>query len=111
MVNKKYLLLAGLCSALAVQPAIAQESASSVTDMTYRGDSYDFLDSSYYSGKKLVQYRRYMNHETFFPPKPNNQWEIGINVGQLNIFGDVTSKTMWNAPQNYRCLRLWSYSS
>ncbi len=99
MVNKKYLLLAGLCSALAVQPAIAQESASSVTDMTYRGDSYDFLDSSYYSGKKLVQYRRYMNHETFFPPKPNNQWEIGINVGQLNIFGDVTSKTMWNAPK------------
>lgn len=97
MVNKKYLLLAGLCTAMALQPAMAQESATSVTDMTYRGESYDFLDSSYYSGKKLEQYRRYMNHETFFPPKPNNQWEIGISGGGLNVFGDVTSKTMWNA--------------
>ena len=97
MVNKKYLLLAGLCSAMALQPAIAQESASSVTDMTYRGENYDFLDSSYYSGKKLVQYRRYMNHETFFPPKPNNQWEIGINVGVLNVIGDVPSKMPWSA--------------
>lgn len=97
MVNKKYLLLAGLCSAMALQPATAQESASSVTDMTYRGESYDFLDSSYYSGKKLVQYRRYMNHETFYSPKPNNQWEIGLNVGALNIIGDVPSKMPWSA--------------
>ncbi len=97
MVNKKYLLLAGLCSAMALQPAIAQESASSVTDMTYRGESYDFLDSSYYSGKKLVQYRRYMNHETFYPPKPNNQWEIGLNIGAVNVIGDVPSKMPWSA--------------
>ncbi|HTN45876.1 MAG TPA: hypothetical protein VL098_05970 [Flavipsychrobacter sp.] len=98
MVNKKYLLLAGLCSALALQPAVAQESASSVTDMTYRGENYDFLDSSYYSGKKkMTQYRKYMNHESFFPPKPNNQWEIGVNAGLLNVFGDVTSKMPWNA--------------
>jgi hypothetical protein len=97
MVNKKYLLLAGLCSAMALQPAIAQESASSVTDMTYRGESYDFLDSNYYSGKKLDQYRRYMNHETFFPPKPNNQWEIGINFGAVNVIGDIPSKMPWSA--------------
>ncbi len=98
MVNKKYLLLAGLCSAMALQPAMAQESATSVTDMTYRGKNYDFLDSSYFSGKKkMTQYRQYMNHETFFPPKPNNQWEVGVNVGFLNVFGDVTSKMPWNA--------------
>lgn len=98
MVNKKYLLLAGLCSAMALQPVLAQESASSVTDMTYRGESYDFLDSSYYSGKKkMEQYRRYMNHESFYAPKPNNQWEIGLNVGALNVVGDVPSKMPWSA--------------
>jgi len=103
MVNKKYLLLAGFCSVLAAQPALAQESQNASAswgsrDMTYRGESYDVLDSSYYSGKKkLNQYRRYMNHQTPFPPKPNNQWEIGLNVGFSNIFGDVTSKSPFTA--------------
>lgn len=103
MVNKKYLLLAGLCSVFAAQPAMAQESMNTSAswgsrDMTYRGEGYDVLDSSYYSGKKkLSQYRRYMNHQTPFPPKPNNQWEIGLNVGFSNIFGDVTSKTPFTA--------------
>jgi len=98
MVNKRYLLLAGLCSAMALQPAMAQESATAVTDMTYRGKNYDFLDSSYFSGKKkMTQYRQYMNHESFYPPKPNNQWEVGVNFGLMNVFGDVTSKLPWNA--------------
>jgi len=102
MVNKKYLLLAGLCSVFAAQPALAQESMNTSAswgsrDMTYRGDSYDVLDSSYYTGKKLDQYRRYMNHQTPFPPKPNNQWEVGVNVGFFNVFGDVVSKTPFTA--------------
>ncbi|HRO42695.1 MAG TPA: hypothetical protein PL009_07655 [Flavipsychrobacter sp.] len=103
MVNKKYLLLAGLCSVFAAQPALAQESQNTSAswgsrDMTYRGQGYDVLDSSYYSGKKkLDQYRRYMNHQTPFPPKPNNQWEIGINAGFSNVMGDVTSKTPFTA--------------
>ena len=102
MVNKKYLLLAGLCSVLAVQPMRAQETGStsaswSGRDMTYRGENYDVLDSSYYSGKRLEQYRRYMNHQTVYPPKPNNMWEVGLNVGFANVFGDVTSKTPFTA--------------
>lgn len=102
MVNKKYLLLAGLCSVLGAQPALAQESQNTsaswgARDMTYRGESYDVLDSSYYTGKKLETYRRYMNHQTPFPPKPNNMWEIGVNVGFFNVFGDVVSKTPFTA--------------
>ncbi len=103
MVNKKYLLLAGLCSVFAVHPALAQESQNTSAswgsrDMTYRGESYDVLDSNYYSGKKkLNQYRRYMNHQTPFPPKPNNQWELGVNAGFSNVFGDVPSKTPFSA--------------
>jgi len=102
MVNKKYLLLAGLCSVLSAQPALAQESMNTSAswgsrDMTYRGESYDVLDSSYYTGKKLDQYRRYMNHQTPFPPKPNNQWEVGVNVGFSNVFGDIVSKSPFTA--------------
>lgn len=102
MVNKKYLLLAGLCSVLTVQTALAQESQNksaswSSRDMTYRGQSYDVLDSSYYSGKRLKQYRSYMNHQTVYPPRPNNMWEIGVNVGMSNVIGDVTSKSVFTA--------------
>jgi OOP family OmpA-OmpF porin len=98
MVNKKYLLLAGLCSVLmAATPALAQESESATAswsgrDMTYRGESYDVLDSSYYPKGRLNQYRRYINHQTPFPPKPRNMWEVGVNVGALNVIGDVVSK-------------------
>lgn len=100
MVNKKYLLLAGLCSVMAVQPALAQESESanwSGRDMTYRGESYDVLDSSYYPKNRLPQYRKYVNHQTPFPPKPSNQWEIGVNVGAFNVFGDVPSSSPFTA--------------
>lgn len=103
MVNKKYLLLAGLCTAFAVQPALAQESQNTSAgwgsrDMTYRGNSYDVMDSSYYTGKKkLEQYRSYMNHQTAFPPRPNNMWEVGVSVGAFNIMGDVISKTPFTA--------------
>lgn len=102
MVNKKYLLLAGLCSVFAVQPALAQESQTATAswsgrDMTYRGESYDIMDSSYYAGKRLTQYRSYMNHQTPFPPKPSNMWEVGVNVGFFNVFGDVVSKTPFTA--------------
>lgn len=99
MVNKKYLMLAGLFTALAGSPAIAQESEStqsaswSSRDMTYRGDNYDVLDSNYYPKRKMGQYRKYMNHQNIFPPRPRDMWEIGINGGLLNVIGDVTTKT------------------
>jgi opacity protein-like surface antigen len=101
MVNKKYLLLAGLCLILGLSPSKAQESDSAASkwsgrDMTYRGENYDVLDSSYYRGKRLLQYRSYMSHQTAFSPMPNNMWEIGINGGLSNIFGDVTPFTAFS---------------
>lgn len=98
MVNKNYILLAGLCSAMALQPAFAQESAVwSGRDMTYRGQSYDALDSAYIPESRMEQHRDYLDYKYAFPAKPRNQWELGINVGMVNMWGDVTSKTPFNA--------------
>jgi len=102
MVNKKYLLLAGLCSVFLAQPAFAQESGSATSgqwssrDMTYRGQSYDIMDSSYYPKGRLDQYRRYMNHQDAFPPKPRSMWELGVGGGMFNILGDVPTLLLWN---------------
>lgn len=100
MVNKKYLILTGLCAAMAMSPAMAQENAggSSWTgrDMTYRGESYDVLDSSYVPGSRMEQHRRFLNNEYNFPAKPRNMWEIGIHGGLYNISGDVPSLMLWN---------------
>ncbi|MFA6057140.1 MAG: hypothetical protein WC756_02990 [Taibaiella sp.] len=100
MVNKKYILLAGVCSALALQPAFAQESTQaswSGRDMTYRGQSYDALDTAYIPGSRMEQQRQYLNHQYAFPAKPRNMWELGVNLGLVNIFGDVPTKGPWNA--------------
>lgn len=101
MVNKKYLLLAGLCSAFIVQPALAQESESgtakwSSRDMTYRGNSYDVLDSSYVPGFRMEQHRKFLNHQYAFPAKPRNMWELGVGAGLYNVSGDVPSLMLWN---------------
>ncbi len=100
MVNKKYLLLAGICSTMALQPAFAQESGSSGAqwsgrDMTYRGQSYDVLDSSYVPKSRMAQHRKYLNHQYAFPAKPSNMWEIGVGGGLYNIAGDVPTLFLW----------------
>ena len=102
MVNKKYILLAGVCSALALQPAFAQESTQaswSGRDMTYRGQSYDALDTAYIPGSRMEQQNQYLNHQYAFPAKPRNMWELGLNVGLVNMFSDVPSKGPWNSPK------------
>ena len=100
MVNIKYLLLAGVCSMMALQPAFAQESGSSGAqwsgrDMTYRGQSYDVLDSSYVPKSRMDQQRKYLNHQYAFPAKPRNMWEIGVGAGLYNIAGDVPTLMLW----------------
>lgn len=98
MVNKNYILLAGLCSAMALQPAFAQESAVwSGRDMTYRGQSYDALDSAYIPESRMEQHRDFLDYKYAFPAKPRNQWELGVNVGMVNLFGDIATKTPFNA--------------
>lgn len=101
MVDKKYLLLAGLCTALAVQPTFAQESSQSTSakwsnrDMTYRGNSYDVLDSNYVPRQRMAQHRKFLNHQYAFPAKPRNMWEIGVKGGMYNVSGDVPSLLLW----------------
>jgi len=104
MVNKKYLLLlTGLCSVITTAPALAQESGNnqqsasqySNRDMTYRGESYDVLDSTFVPKNRRGQQRRYMNHQYIFPAKPKSMWEIGVGGGLYNIIGDVPSLMLW----------------
>lgn len=102
MVNKKYLLLAGLCSIMGAQPVLAQESGSQTTssqwgnrDMTYRGQSYDVLDSNYVPKSRMEQHRKFLNHQYQFPSKPRNMWEVGVGGGLYNISGDVPSLMLW----------------
>lgn len=106
MVNKKYILLAGVCGALAMSSATAQSTQSSWTgrDLTYRGVVYDALDTAYIPASRQEQQQQYLNHQYAFPAKPRNMWEIGVNVGNVNIFADVASKGFWNAPKFHQAL-------
>lgn len=100
MVNKKYLLLAGLCSLMSAQPVFAQETETakwSSRDMTYRGQSYDVLDSNYVPGSRMSQHRKFLNHQYAFPAKPRNMWELGVGLGSYNVSGDVPNLMFWNA--------------
>ncbi len=108
MAYTKYLMVAGLCTALASQTALAQDGTATATyttrDMTYRGQNYDVFDSSLYPASRMDQYRQYMNYEYVFPPKPRNQWEFGIHAGLWNIIGDVPSLKFWqkaNSKENF----------
>lgn len=95
---KKYLLLAGACAAIAL-PASAQESQTGTAgssygtrDMTYRGDSYDVLDTALVPGSRMNQHRKFLNHQYNFPAKPRNMWEVGASFGLYNVSGDVSSR-------------------
>lgn len=107
MIKKKYLLLSGLFALLAAGPAFAQESGNTTggsstgatfgsRDMTYRGESYDVLDTSYVPGRRMEQHRKFLNHQTNFPAKPRNMWELGVSFGLYNISSDVPSLLLWN---------------
>jgi len=100
MVNKKYLLLAGVCAIFAAQPAFAQESSEAAQwsgrDMTYRGESYDVLDSNYVPRYRMNQHRKFLNNQYAFPAKPRNMWEIGVGGGLYNISGDVPTRFLWD---------------
>lgn len=102
MINKKYILLAGLTAAITSNTVLAQEASSGSwtgRDLTYRGEVYDALDTAFIPKKRQEQQQKYLNHQYAFPAKPRNMWEVGVNIGQTNIFGDVTSKGFWNAPK------------
>jgi opacity protein-like surface antigen len=121
MVNKKYLLLAGLCFAFASQPVFAQESQTQPDaanaqwagrDMTYRGQNYDVMDSNFVPKSRMDQHRKFMNHQYFFPAKPRNMWEIGVGAGLYNVLGDVPSLMLWQGGGygfNVHVRKAWGY--
>jgi len=108
MVNKKYLLIAGVCSALAFQPAFAQESNQQASwssrDMTYRGQSYDALDTAYIPQSRMEQQKQFLNHQYAYPSRPRNMWEVGVDVGIPTVIGDVLPKTPLNAAKPFDAL-------
>lgn len=101
MVNKKYLLLASLSMLMATQPVFAQSEVQTAKwsgrDMTYRGQSYDVLDTNYVPGFRMKQHRKFLNHQYAFPARPRNMWEVGIGAGLFNVSGDVPTLMAWQA--------------
>lgn len=101
MVNKKYLLIAGLCTMFGAQSAMAQESSGGsgqygTRDLTYRGAGYDVLDTAYVPKFRMNQHREFLNHQYDFPSKPRTMWEVGVGGGLYNVSGDVPSLMLWN---------------
>jgi outer membrane protein OmpA-like peptidoglycan-associated protein len=84
MENKKYSLFIGILCLLGVV-SFAQVGPAKV------GTNYNVLDSSFYSTKNLPQFNEFRNNAYPFPPKPRNQWELGIKGGAFTILGDVPS--------------------
>jgi OOP family OmpA-OmpF porin len=79
MASKKYLLLAGAVSLLAASSGFAQVQPT----------GYDALDSSKVSGKRMVQQNNFLNHQSNFPAKPRDMWELGFSGGLHLISGTV----------------------
>jgi OOP family OmpA-OmpF porin len=123
MVNKKHLLLVGLCSALVAQPAFAQESQSampassaqwSARDMTYRGQNYDVLDTAYVPKRSMAQHKKFLNHQSAFPARPRNMWEVGFGIGQPDIIGSIPGLLFYQAKGgtggfNVNVRKSWAY--
>ncbi|MBK7690868.1 MAG: hypothetical protein IPJ31_07045 [Bacteroidetes bacterium] len=92
MASKKYLLLAGFIALFTTTALQAQDAGGGM----YRGSGVDYSDTSLIPSNRLAQHRDFMNGQYDFPAKPRNQWEVGVNVGQVNIFGDIASKSLVN---------------
>ena len=51
---------------------------------------YDLDSAVYQKGKKKTkQQEAYKNNQYYFPARPKDQWELGINFGPAFVFGDV----------------------
>jgi hypothetical protein len=88
MVSKKLKLLIS-ASMLLSAGAFAQTEANNNGYMT---GGYNVNDSSVIPNKKMGQQNEFWNHNSAFPAKPRNMWEIGVNTGIFTISGDVSSR-------------------
>lgn len=124
MVNKKFLLLVSYLVCFFSQYIFAQESQPIDTtkpkgtlqwsnrDMTYRGKNYDVLDTAYIPKYRMKQQKKYLNHQSVFPAKPRNMWEIGAGFGLYNVIGNVPSLMLWQkggGGLNINVRKSWGY--
>jgi OmpA-OmpF porin, OOP family len=105
MVKYIKLLIAVIYLGIAAVPAQGQESPPSDTsqhpsqwssrDMTYRGQNYDPLDTAFIPKYRMPQQKKFLNHQYFFPAKPQSMWEIGLGYGNYNVIGNVPALNLW----------------
>ena len=88
MVSKKLKLLFSACMLLSAG-AFAQTEANNNGYMT---GGYNVNDSSVIPNKRMGQQNEFWNHNSAFPAKPRNMWEVGVNTGIFTISGDVSSR-------------------
>ncbi|RFS24534.1 hypothetical protein DVR12_04830 [Chitinophaga silvatica] len=79
MASKKYLLLAGAVGLLAASTSFAQVTPT----------GYDALDSTKVGRGRMVQQTNFLNHQSNFPAKPRDMWELGLSGGLHLIDGTV----------------------
>ncbi|MFY0252372.1 OmpA family protein [Chitinophaga sp. 30R24] len=79
MASKKYLLLAGAVGLLSASTSFAQVQPT----------GYDALDSTKVSKGRMVQQNNFLNHQSNFPAKPRDMWELGFSGGLHLIDGTV----------------------
>ncbi|TWF45518.1 OmpA family protein [Chitinophaga polysaccharea] len=82
MASKKYLLLAGAVGLLSASTSFAQVQPT----------GYDALDSTKVSSKRMVQQNNFTNHQSNFPAKPRDMWELGLSGGLHLIDGTVNPR-------------------
>ena len=82
MASKKYLLLAGAVGLLSASSSFAQVQPT----------GYDALDSSKVSSKRMVQQNNFTNHQSNFPAKPRDMWELGFSGGLHLLDGTVPAQ-------------------
>lgn len=92
MASKKYLILAGVFSLLVSSATFGQSAGAQGKDMTYRGGSYDYLDTAYVPKSGQQQQRSFLANESIYPAKPRSMWELGVHGGLHMIAGDISPR-------------------
>jgi hypothetical protein len=99
MLRKDHFLLTAIIAMFSLQTASAQgnyqQNNWSSSEMRYRNQGYDMIDSAYIPAGRMKQHREFLAHNYVFPAKPRNMWEIGVGAGLYNILGDVPGLAPW----------------
>jgi OmpA-OmpF porin, OOP family len=50
------------------------------------------ISEEFIPNSRLEQHEQFLANETAYPAKPRNMWAVGLNVGLLNVGGDVRTR-------------------